>query len=334
MEKIKSNNFYCRLSATNNLSLTHPEIATQWHPFKNAITPKDVIAGSHKKAWWQCPSGHEWEAVIKDRKRFGCPYCSGNKVCLSNCLATVFPRVSSQWHPMKNGTLTPFNVTAKSNKKIWWICEKEKDHEWEAPINRRTNNLTGCPCCNGKTIVKSNCLETKYPDIAKEWHHSKNGSLKPSMVTPSSHTKVWWICPNGHEWKSIVKSRINMESGCPTCKQSHGEKLVEKILKKYNYDYSIQRKFKECKNKRKLPFDFAVIKNNKIYLIEYQGRQHYSPASFGSKTINAQDVFELLQKKDKIKRDFCKKNKIPLLAIPYLEKNVETKILNFLENIN
>ena len=61
------------------LTVTHSEIAKEWHPTKNeALTPADVCAGSGKKVWWLCPKGadHEWAAIIQNRTKGGsCPFC-------------------------------------------------------------------------------------------------------------------------------------------------------------------------------------------------------------------------------------------------------------------
>jgi len=65
-------------------------------------------------------------------------------VCEENCLGTVNPSLAAQWHPAKNGSLTPGNVTAGSAKVVWWICES--GHEWKAQINGR-NRGSGCPYC-------------------------------------------------------------------------------------------------------------------------------------------------------------------------------------------
>ncbi|HEY9740288.1 MAG TPA: zinc-ribbon domain-containing protein, partial [Coleofasciculaceae cyanobacterium] len=66
------------------LSITHPQLAGQWHPTKNgSLTPDQVVSGSHKKVWWKCSkeSDHEWDAAIYSRVGGrGCPYCGGRKV--------------------------------------------------------------------------------------------------------------------------------------------------------------------------------------------------------------------------------------------------------------
>jgi hypothetical protein len=186
------------------------EIASQWHPTKNGeFRPEDFSHGSRKKVWWKCGKfdDHEWESRIVDRhKQRGCPFCCGQRVALSNCLATIFPKLSQEWHISKNGNLTSRNVIAGSRKKVWWKCSVESDHEWEASIDHRARGR-GCPCCAGKKVVLSNCLATTNPELCIEWH-SRN-QLTPYGITAGSHKKVWWKCnkANNHEWEATVLDR-------------------------------------------------------------------------------------------------------------------------------
>ena len=59
-------------------------------------------------------------------------------------------------------------------------------------------------------------LHAVHPEIASEWHPSKNDNLKPNELTPGSKRKIWWQCKNGHEWQAAVYSR-SRGSGCPQC---------------------------------------------------------------------------------------------------------------------
>jgi hypothetical protein len=212
----------------SNLTLTHPELAMQWHPTKNgSLTSNDVTFGSNRRIWWKCPvSGdHEWEAPVDKRTGgTGCPCCDGKKVVLSNCLMTTHLEISAQWHPTKNGSLTPNDVTFGRHKSVWWKCPVADDHEWEAAINSRTTNIrrgrgNGCPCCAGLKAVLSNCLVTTHPELVLQWHSTKNGSLTPYDVTFGSEKKVWWQCPvvADHEWAAIPCNRGNGD-GCPCCR--------------------------------------------------------------------------------------------------------------------
>ena len=52
-----------------------------------------------------------------------------------------------------------------------------------------------------KSITPTNNLKFNFPDIAKEWHPTKNDDLKPSDVVKYANRKAWWLCKNGHEWQ-------------------------------------------------------------------------------------------------------------------------------------
>jgi len=209
---------YCsgkRACAENCLQTLDPDLAKQWHPAKNGnLTPRDVTMGSGGKVWWRCEKGHEWEAAIYSRvKGNGCPFCSGWRACVDNCLQALNPDLAKQWHPVKNGNLTPNDVTAGSKKKVWWQCEK--GHEWESAVSGR-NKGVGCPYCSGNRVCADNCLQTVNPILSKQWHPNKNGDLTPNDITAGSGKKVWWKCGNGHEWEATIYNRVK-GNGCPFC---------------------------------------------------------------------------------------------------------------------
>jgi hypothetical protein len=63
---------------------------------------------------------------------------------------------------------------------------------------------------------KANSLLEQRPEIAMQWHPTKNGNLKPEHVSVSSNKKVWWLCAQGHEWAAVINSR-SKGVGCPYC---------------------------------------------------------------------------------------------------------------------
>jgi hypothetical protein len=207
---------------TNILAINFPDLAKEWHPTRNGdLTPYCVKSGSNKKVWWQCStnSQHQWISVIFQRTRgVGCPFCTGKIVSEERSLATLNPVVSSEWHPIKNGELTPKDVSEKSNKSVWWQCPKVENHEWIARISNRVSG-NGCPFCAGKKASPQTSLRALHSQLSSEWHpSSKNGNLTPDDVTPGSNKKVWWQCsknPN-HEWQSMIVTRT-AGKGCPFC---------------------------------------------------------------------------------------------------------------------
>ena len=204
------------LKGFNDLQTKFPEIAAEWHPTKNGdLKPDNVFSGSSKKVWWLCSNGHEYESKIDGRTDGrGCPYCAGRRLLVGfNDLATTNPQLASEWHPTKNGILTPSDVFEGGRQIVWWKCKS--GHEWKAQISSRAKG--GCPYCGGKKInIGFNDLATTHPDIAIEWHPTKNGDLKPTAITAGSRAKVWWICPKGHAYQMIV-SRRKLGYNCPYC---------------------------------------------------------------------------------------------------------------------
>jgi hypothetical protein len=157
-----------------------------------------------------CSKGHEWKTRLNDRKKSrGCPFCANDE----NCLKAKNPLLAKEWHPTKNGELTPSMIAAGSDRKVWWMCPQ--GHEWEARIASR-NSGSNCPYCCNKKVNDENCLKAKNPLLAKEWHPTKNGDLTPTKVTVGTLKKVWWQCSKGHEWLATVNSRNNGK-GCPDC---------------------------------------------------------------------------------------------------------------------
>lgn len=207
------------ISGENDLRTVNPDLAKEWNYKKNkGLTPAMVLPNSEIKVWWVCRSGHEWKAMIGNRtKGQNCPYCSGKKVLKGfNDLCSVIPDLAQEWHPSKNGNISPCEVTKGSNKKVWWKCSK--GHEWQAAICHRSQG-SGCPVCSGKKVLKGfNDLQTVNPNLAKEWNYEKNKGLTPSEITPNSNKPIWWKCPEcNYEWRTTVANRNNQSTGCPKC---------------------------------------------------------------------------------------------------------------------
>ena len=127
------------------------------------------------------------------------------------------PEIAKQWYYPLNGELSPNKVTSGSTKKVWWKCDKGDDHIWESTIGKRTSGR-GCAICRGFKVVKSNCLATTHPFLAKQWHIPLNGDLTPNDVTSGSNKKVWWKCDKGddHVWESTIGNRSSGR-GCAIC---------------------------------------------------------------------------------------------------------------------
>jgi len=130
------------------------------------------------------------------------------------------PDLADQWHPTKNGLLTPSDIVAGTHKQIWWKCPVADDHEWQASAGDRTAYDTGCPFCDGKKVSITNSLEALFPAIAAQWHPTKNFEITAADVTAGSGKQYWWKCDvaDDHEWKAPPGQRTGSKgSNCPCC---------------------------------------------------------------------------------------------------------------------
>lgn len=133
------------------------------------------------------------------------------------------------------------------------------------------------------------------------------------------------ICDKGH---NIEISFGDFQQGrrCSFCNESLGERKINNYLINNNIIFNKQYRFDNCKNKRSLPFDFAIFNdtNNLQCLVEYDGEYHYIVKDY----FGGEDAFEKRQMNDRIKTNYCLLNNIPLLRIPYWEFNNIEKILD------
>ena len=142
------------------------------------------------------------------------------KASVEKSLATRFPDIAAQWHPTHNGDITPDQVVAGSNTKFWFKCNEGPDHEWEAYLSSRTKNASGCPFCASRKVSVTNSLATRFPDVAAQWHPTRNGDITPDQVVAGSHSKFWFKCAEGpdHEWEVALKYRTGKDAGgCRRC---------------------------------------------------------------------------------------------------------------------
>lgn len=343
----------------NDLQTVSPELTKEWNYVKNGcLKPIHVTANSNQKVWWLLPYDvpidyhikqlrgkhfdFEWQATIGKRYYYknNCPYLSNHSVWLGfNDLQTVSPELAKQWHPIKNGNLKPTDVMAGSNQKVWWflpyddpITGKHFDFEWTAIISNRYSKKHNCPYLSGHAVWKGfNDLQTMNPELAKQWHHKKNGNLKPTKVTTGSGKKVWWLLhyddqnTGKHfdfEWQATIYSR-NKGVGCPYLITYKGEEYIKQYLQKNNIVFNAQQKFSNLLGAGggQLSYDFAMSDKKYGYiLIEYNGLQHYESCEF----FGGEEQFKKQKEHDKRKRDYAKKHGYKLITVKYTYDTYES----------
>lgn len=207
------------LAGFNDLSTTHPEIASEalgWDPTKYS-------KGSEVRVEWQCKNGHTWIADIGQRVRNG----SGCRSCLSlpvigvDDLVTTHPEIAAQadgWDPTQ--------YRKGSHSKLKWKCSN--GHSFLAQVNSRTSgrlrqNSKGevirypsiCPVCTGKKVLTgTNDLASQYPEIAAEAF-----GWDPTTVVAGTDKSRSFKCPVGHIYEAQIRNRTAGHN-CPTCSPS------------------------------------------------------------------------------------------------------------------
>lgn len=310
-------NILCTLK--DNAMLKHrPDLFIEWDFERNNKCIYTVAKGSAEKYWWichKCNSSFDM-APLTRRNGSNCSYCSGKRVNNTNSLATLLPNLALEWHPTKNGALTPYNVTCGASNKIWWLCDK--GHSYDATITNRNHNGRGCPYCSGqKVLVGFNDLWTTNPDTSKMLVNVEDGYKYSKGVS----VKVDWNCPDCGE--IVKKMSIHKVAyyglRCPKCSdhRSSGEKLVYSLLNELSIDFLYDRKTEWSNNKR---YDFYIPTLSLI--IEVHGEQHYKDTKIGSR------VFEEEQANDRHKYELAMNNGVK----NYIVINARLSDFNFIKS--
>lgn len=188
------------------------------------------------------------------------------------------------------------------------------DHEWDiAPSDFLFG--TRCPKCMRPNYYKDT------DQFKKEIFNLVGDEYNLLSEYQGALTYVRMIHSTcGYAYK-VTPSSFLSGSRCPRCNESKGEKALAKYLDHYKIKYKKEYTFDNCRYKQQLPFDFAIINNRDVFLIEYDGSQHYRG------WMGRKDSLLKIQQRDNIKNQYCKDNNIPLLRIPYWEFDNIEKIL-------
>jgi len=268
----------------------------------------------------QLPSNHI--------RGYGCPRCAINNRTTKQ---KIFIKEAKKVHGDKYDYSKVEYVN--NHVKVAIICQKHGIFLQE-PQNHLRNH--GCPnCMVNNHVLKNSFNKEIFIKEAKKVHGDKYDYSKVEYV--QSTIKVCIICSKHGKFWQTYNSHIHQKSGCPSCKQSKNEILIENWLKSKNIKFIPQMKFNKCRGKKRpLPFDFYLPDYNTC--IEYDGEQHFYPIdlSFGQLTKKEiKEKFQQTKLRDQIKNIFCKNNNIELIRISYkqntkkeLEKWLKEKTLN------
>lgn len=266
--------------------------------YKNKSTKIKIICPTHG-IFEQYPIGHLYG---------GCKKCSDDK---NRKTVNEFIKQCIKIHGNKyDYSLVDYK---RNDKKIKIICPIHGIFE-----QRASNHLNGQNCI--KCENKNKRTNEEFIIESKKTHGDKYDYSLVDYTNNISKVKI--ICPVHGVFKQQPIKHIR-GNGCPSCKESKGEKVIRKILDENNIFYEYQKSFKNCKHMKVLKFDFYIPHLN--CCIEYDGEQHFSIVEKWGGFVGLESRI----KKDRIKDDFCKDNNIQLHRIRF-DENVNEKMKELL----
>lgn len=277
---------------------------------------KSVYVGALKKIEIYCTKceSYFWQTASKHMIGRGCPKCN----CTERWTLETFVKKAKEIH----GEMYDYSMVDFKNidTKVEIYCKKCQKTFRQSP-SKHIYRKQGCFGCFGtKQLTTEEFIAQSYEIHGDCYDYSEvkyiNDNTKVDIICKVCGNK-FSMKPTNHKWG---------RQGCPVCNSSRGEKEVAKVLDEYCVNYIREHKFQNCKNKRRLSFDFYLPNHNTC--IEYQGRQHYEPI----KHFGGEEKFKESQFRDEIKRAYCKEKEINLVEIPYWSfKNIEDILMKELK---
>ena len=287
------------MEITNNITITHPEIAQEWDYEKNnGLLPIEVSKGQTKTVYWLCPKGHSYTARIDHRcsMRSGCPYCSHKKVLPGETdIATVYPELAAEWD-YENNELPPSEYMPFSNKTVSWICPI-CHKSYKRRIEDRTVKRLGCPNC-----TKPGERSTSQQEQSFVFYYSKVTEVQSRAKFFGKEIDVY-----------LPELNAGIEYDGEYFHQKRAEKDIEK--KKILTDNGVRLIIVKCGRERAVTTDTVVMKTKEKYNPSFDELAWAIKESFSLLSLNAPEI--------DLKRDVSKIYALYIRSIK--ENNISTK---------
>jgi len=254
----------------NCMAETHPRLAEEFDNTKNLdlthfgkpANPRTLLAGTHHEIWWKCwVCSHSWKRSGKGRSRGqNCPACANreiNNFDQRNSMSNTHPELAADYDTELNDIDSPSQIVAGVAHKLHWKCSKCGER-WKATGNSRMWGGHGCRVCAGKAprVDGVGSLGDLFPDIAKEFHETKNigiltsyhgEQITPYNILPCVGKNLTWLCSNigcGNEWVAKPLNRIKGNTGCPDCAETGFDPKLPAFLYLLAYECSKFTRYK------------------------------------------------------------------------------------------
>lgn len=236
----------------------------------------------------------------------GCSKCSGNRKLTTD----EFIQLSKNKYSKYNYNYDKTIYTGYS-KSCTITCPIHGDFEVLPSLH--LNGNSHCNRCSDRKIWDFDY----FVDSGNKIHNNKYLYDKETFINSSKSAKI--TCRLHGDFYQSPESHIRLGRGCPVCSESRGEKAIANFLINNNIKYERYKKFDDCKNKLRLPFDFYLPDFNMC--IEFDGIQHFEPV----KRFGGVSEFEKVKLRDKIKDEYCRNNNIKLVRIDNIN-DIENKL--------
>lgn len=202
----------------------------------------------------------------------------------------------------------------RNPKQVEWKCQCECGNITTVITNYLTSGHTKSCGCRRATAARENFTKDLTGKV-----FNKLTALEPTENRGADGSVIWKCqCACGNIHYASTNSLNCGAIGSCGCQRSRGESKINSILFENGVNYQTQFWFKDLKDKKYLYFDFAILNDNGSIkcLVEYQGIQHYNPEVLHGSWENTP------QKHDKMKKEYCKKQNICLIEIPYTDFDI------------
>jgi hypothetical protein len=284
--------------------------------YVNAKTKVEIGCSACELVFETLPNNHT-------KRKSGCPRCAGTQKLTTE----EFVKRAKEIHGDKYSYSRTY--LANMRTKIDVDCQR-----CGAPMNimpqSHLRHGGGCGKCSFKAMGEARRKTTdEFVKQAKEVHghdrydysraEYKGGRERIEIICPKEDHGSFWTMPSSH---------TSLKTGCPRCNYSHLETAIAKALDKAGIEYEPQWSFPDCKDAKRLRFDFWLPKLKA--LIEGDGKQHFMAVSFHGHLSD----FEGGRRKDLIKNNYCRKKKHHLLRASFSEASgVERHVKEFAQRV-
>ena len=244
--------------------------------------------------------GNDFEATPHNLVRVphsnkGCPYCSNthrytdSEICSYIISHAKGYRFVKSFYDNHHLTIT--------------VIHEACGYKYDVMFNVFTRP-SRCPKCSHSVLKAADEFRKEFCDLMSSEYTLLSDYKGSHKYVKVSHKKCGTVY-------SVSPTSILSGARCPKCKFSRGEQLVSRALDSLKINYEFQKKFDDCINVERLPFDFYI--NSLRVAIEYDGIQHYKPVEY----FGGSSKYKISHKRDLIKNKYCIEHGINLYRIPY-----------------